>query len=180
MEKSLNFGNLTEEDLQQIKPAAIIPQLTLNLTFTRELLKSQVLKRIENFSFYHSKSEHTKIMWVEFDADAQLCLANPGASLSDSKKYPCTHIYEVQKSESKPVHSTEYKYCFVISLSNRKLTLFCKTSSERDLWVYVLDLVAQMNKHGISVRKYNPFDVEQLLKMVANQRITREEESKQT
>ena len=38
-----------------------------DLQVTREYLSSLVMKRIDNFQFYHSKSEHVKLLFLNLN-----------------------------------------------------------------------------------------------------------------
>lgn len=47
-------------------------------------------------------------------------------------------------------------------MTKRVFTFFCRTEVERDIWVYVFEIVAAMNAANIPIAKYNPFDVSNL------------------
>ena len=48
-------------------PAPFTEIANSDMTFTRGSIRGVVTKRIENFQFYHSKSEHAKTMWLDFN-----------------------------------------------------------------------------------------------------------------
>ena len=53
------YTKIEKDQLKNITPAPI--------TFKRGSIRGVVMKRIENFQFYHSKSEHAKTMWLDFN-----------------------------------------------------------------------------------------------------------------
>jgi len=78
---------------------------------SRERIRGLVYKRIEEFRFYHSKSEHPKDITVEFLTNRlQLNQPNNG---KNSKTYELNEIISVQQSDLKPV-SCDYLFPFVL------------------------------------------------------------------
>lgn len=123
---------------------------------SRERIRGQVYKRIEEFRFYHSKSEHAKDITVEFFTN-QFQLNQPKNG-KNSKTYELNEIISVQQSDLKPV-SCDYLFPFVLQLGKRKLTLFCSTEMERKCWVRIFETVAVMNKLNLNAYACHPLDV---------------------
>jgi hypothetical protein len=61
------YTKIEKDQLKNITPAPITEINDSDMTFTRGSIRGVVMKRIENFQFYHSKSEHAKTMWLDFN-----------------------------------------------------------------------------------------------------------------
>ena len=98
------YKHLNEHQLRQLTPAVLPAMTSTEMTFTRETLRGVVMKRIEGFQFYHSKSEHDKTLLINLsEGQPMLRVYKPNVALTKIKKYFLIDIQGVTASDKKPV-----------------------------------------------------------------------------